>query len=289
MYALLDYGFGRKLEQFGPYILDRPAPAVEDSRPQRPELWSRAHSRFIRKEDLRGFWQDRQKIPDAWAIQINGLSFNLKRTPVGHLGIFPEQAQNWGWLRNVTRPGQRVLNLFAYTGGSSIAAASRDPSVVVAHVDSAKNTVQWARNNAERTTRDFQVPLSIRWLPEDAQKFVAREIKRGNQYDAIILDPPSYGHGSKGETWQIGIDLPILTQKCLELTQQRPDYLLLTAHSPDFTKNQLAEMVQDLLASDSKDDYRIELGSMRLYAPEIRPFDCGDYVRFSRKDLLNED
>lgn len=288
MYALLDYGFGRKLEQFGPYILDRPAPAVEQSRPQRPELWSRAHSRFIRGENLRGVWEDKTTIPRVWTVQINGISFCLKRTPVGHLGIFPEQSDNWRWIRKVTRPEMRILNLFAYTGGSSIAAASRDSSVVVAHVDSAANTVQWARSNAEQTVRDSQTPLAIRWIQEDASKFVSRELKRGHHYDGIILDPPSYGHGSKGEIWEIGKELPVLLKKCLELSDGSPSYILLTAHSPDFTRIELSALAKEALGSESLSSYKIETGAMRLRAPEIKPFDCGEYIRIAKKNLLNE-
>ncbi len=333
-YQLLDYGYGRKLERFGKFILDRPAPVAAGYRPQKPELWSKADCRFIEStkesEDeqkssrsssrrngstpsRQSGWQDNFRFPATWTISVENLVFELKRTPVGHLGVFIEQADNWNWIAQQCAAPRltpfRVLNLFAYTGGSSMAAACANPGVVVTHVDSAANTVQWARTNALLTQSRLEqvntlesnqknnkadnnnpdnnnpdnnkADLSIRWITEDARKFTAREIKRGNKYEAIILDPPSYGHGTKGESWKISEDLPPLLDSCLELTDGAPEFILLTAHSPDFTIADLAEMIRARLGRNIN-RYKIQQGYMQPYSPNIIPLNCGDYVRVTK-------
>ena len=278
-YQLLDFGNGRKLERFGEFILDRPAPAVQAYKKNRPKLWSQAHSKFFREKDLKGKWVDRVPFPNSWNVCINGLTFCLKRTPVGHLGVFVEQADNWNWLTSVTKPGMKVLNLFAYTGGSSIAPALADSSVVVSHVDSAANTVQWAKFNAQLTEQTTGKKLSIRWLTEDAERFVLRELKRGNAYNAFILDPPSYGHGAKGEIWKIADDLPRLLDECIELTNGAPEYALLTAHTPEFPAEELARLLEKRLPSG----YRFESGAMRPYSVDLPPMPCGEFVRVVKR------
>lgn len=278
-YQLLDFGNGRKLERFGEFILDRPAPAVQAYKKNRPKLWSQAHSKFFREKDLKGKWVDRVPFPNSWNVCINGLTLSLKRTPVGHLGVFVEQADNWNWLTSVTQPGMKVLNLFAYTGGSSLAAALADPSVVVSHVDSAANTVQWAKVNGQLTEQATGKKLSIRWLTEDAERFVLRELKRGNAYNAFILDPPSYGHGAKGEIWKIADALPRLLDECMELTNGAPEYALLTAHTPEFPAEELARLLEQRLP----DGYRFESGAMRPYSVDLPPMPCGEFVRVVKR------
>ena len=181
-------------------------------RSARPELWREPHASYDRNAAHRGSWQPAGFLPAAWAIRHDGWSLELRPTPFGHLGVFPEQAANWDWLaeriRQAGRP-LRLLNLFAYTGGSTLAAAAAGAEVV--HVDAARNVVTWARHNAQLSGLDA---APIRWIAEDVQKFVAREIRRKNEYDGVILDPPSYGHGPRGQAWNLPRDLGPLLEAC---------------------------------------------------------------------------
>ena len=200
-YELLDLGSGRKLERFGDFVLDRPSPAAEGYRPSDPRLWVTAAARYQRTTGERGRWTKRDELPDAWTITYHDTKLTIKLTPFGHVGLFAEQQENWRWIDEQCRQFKqppRVLNLFAYTGGSTLAAAHAGAEVV--HIDAAKNVVHWARQNAELSGL---VNAPIRWIAEDASKFVEREVRRGNRYQGIILDPPSYGHGPKGERWKI--------------------------------------------------------------------------------------
>ena len=167
----------------------------------------------------------------------------MKRTDFGHVGLFAEQAENWDWLRAGSLPDRlRVLNLFAYTGGSSLAAAAAGAEVT--HVDAAQNIVAWARRNAELSGA---ADAPIRWIAEDAPKFVTRELRRGNRYDAVVLDPPSYGHGTHGEVWRLSKHLPHLLRLCGELTESPRQFMLLTCHTPGYGPARLAEMATDAL------------------------------------------
>ena len=215
-YQLLDFGDSRRLERFGPVMLDRPCPAAASIRPAAPRLWSLAHARFERLEADQGRWIVRGDPPQRWTIAHNRINLELKRTDFGHVGQFPEQAENWDWIaEQVGRSHSdaagpmNVLNLFAYTGGSTLAAAAAGAKVT--HVDAARNIVAWARRNAELSALGS---APIRWIAEDAVKFVEREVRRSNHYDAMILDPPSYGHGPHGEVWRLAEDLPGLLSLC---------------------------------------------------------------------------
>ena len=246
-YQLLDFGHGRRLERFGPLRLDRPCPAVEELSKTDPSLWERVDARFVRIEKDQGQWESEGELPPRWTISHGQVSFELKRTEFGHLGLFPEQAANWDWI--VRQLGEcsepiRVLNLFAYTGGSTLAAAGAGAEVV--HVDAARNVVAWARRNAELSGMR-EAP--IRWIAEDALKFVRRELARGNKYDAVILDPPSYGHGPRGEVWRLAKDLPRLLEMCAELTAGRRRFALVTCHTPKFGPAQLAQSVSEAFGS----------------------------------------
>jgi 23S rRNA (cytosine1962-C5)-methyltransferase len=189
-----------------------------------------------------GRWQ-LQGLPPSWTISHSVGSFELKPTSFGHIGLFVEQAANWDWISARVRRAKRplkVLNLFAHTGGATFAAASAGAEVV--HVDSARNILKWARRNA---LISGLADAPIRWICEDATKFVGRELKRGNHYDAVILDPPTYGHGPKGEAWKLGDDLPSLLSGCGQLTRERRAFVLLSCHSPAFGLADLQAIVMD--------------------------------------------
>jgi 23S rRNA (cytosine1962-C5)-methyltransferase len=247
-YELLDFGGGRKLERFGAYLLDRPAAGLEQEAVDHPEIWRRATARFEMDDAVRagssggqrGHWRPEGALPERWVITCEQLRLELKPTDFGHVGFFPEQGENWRWIagqiRGSNSHGQspsspwKILNLFAHTGGSTLAAAASGAEVV--HVDSARGTVAWARRNAELSGL-AQAP--IRWIVEDAVRFVRRELARGNGYDGMILDPPGYGHGTAGEVWKLERDLPELLAACAKLTAGRLRFVLLTCHSPAAT------------------------------------------------------
>jgi 23S rRNA (cytosine1962-C5)-methyltransferase len=245
-YELIDFGDGRKLERFGEWVLDRPAAAAIGVRPAKPQAWRAATAKFQGDRAAAGEWTP---ATSRWAQRELALSVALEGfaefqlllepLPSGQIGVFPEQWGNWEWLAQAVRratagratpgqsPGLKALNLFAYTGGSTLAAVSAGADVV--HVDAAKSVVNRARQNAATSGLGDE---PARWIVEDALKFCRREVKRGNYYDGVILDPPTYGHGPKGEEWNIKRDLLPLLQLCGELTQRRPKFVLLTCHSP---------------------------------------------------------
>jgi 23S rRNA (cytosine1962-C5)-methyltransferase len=283
VYQLIDLGRGRRLERFGDYVLDRPCPAVEKSAKSDPPAWDKADAFFEDDGEMEGRWICRRELPDRWTVAHGALRFELKRTPFGQIGLFPEQAENWDWidariqgsevrvqgsgfrvqdsevgvqgiiksplptnLRSVPGEGQgeggklKILNLFAYTGGSTLAAAATGAEVF--HVDAANNIVAWARRNADLSGLDN---ARIHWVTEDAVKFVKRELKRNNRYDALILDPPSYGHGRRGEVWRLTKHLPYLLEMCGKLTAGQCRFVLLTCHTPGYDSARLADMLKE--------------------------------------------
>ncbi len=276
MYQLLDFGAGRRLESFGPWWLDRPCPAVQAAPKAKPDLWARAHAVFHRLDQQAGRWEDRVELPQRWTISCGPIVLELKRTAVGHLGVFPEQAANWDWIAGQVAGRAapvRVLNLFGYTGASTLAAAAAGAEVV--HVDAARNVVAWARRNAELSGLG-EAP--IRWIVEDVRKFVRRELRRESTYDAVILDPPSYGHGAQGEVWRLSKHLPGLLEQCARLTAGRRAFILLSCHTPDFGPRRLARLVDRTMGLGEPD--RLEAGRMVLRTPEGRELPSGVVVRW---------
>ena len=244
-YELLDFGDGRKLERFGQAVVERPCPTAETRQRGNAPLWPSADGRFVRRTRTEGEWSWRKQPPRPWQLDCGNFQLLLKPTEFGHLGVFPEQAANWTWISDsVRRAGKamRVLNLFAHTGGATLAAAYGGAEVT--HIDGAKNVVEWARRNAE-ASQLAEAP--IRWITEDAAKFVRRELRRENYYDAVILDPPSYGHGPKGEAWKLASDLAPLLADCAELVRRRPAFFLLTCHTAGFGPAELEAMLADTL------------------------------------------
>jgi 23S rRNA (cytosine1962-C5)-methyltransferase len=229
-YAMLDFGDGRKLERFGAYVLDRPAPAVADVPRAEPGAWTGAHARFDR---VAGAWTPPDLLPEAWLVDVAGVALELRPTPAGQVGLFPEHAPPAVEVAEaVAAMASRldgtpdVLNLFAYTGLATILLARAGARV--AHVDSSRPAVAWARRNAALAGIEN---APVRWLVEDAATFVSREVRRGRRYDAVLLDPPSYGHAPRGGAWRLDDGLMSLLAGCAALTGPQPGLLLLTAHT----------------------------------------------------------
>lgn len=279
-YELLDFGKGRKLERFGSLVLDRPAPAAEGLPPAEPAIWRAANARYERISAQSGIWRsvangDALKTGRAqpWTIQHGPFALELKLTEFGHLGVFPEQAANWDWnARQVARFASptKVLNLFAYTGASTLAAAAAGAEVV--HVDAAGNTVAWARRNAERSGL---ADRSIRWIVDDAMAFVRRELRRGRSYHAVVLDPPSYGHGAKGQSWQLAQQLPELLAMCAELTAADRRFFLLTCHTPGFGRDELRRLLSAAIGQAG-----VAASDMLLRSRQGRELHCGTQARW---------
>jgi 23S rRNA (cytosine1962-C5)-methyltransferase len=303
-YELLDFGGGRRLERFGPLLLDRPCPACEGLDRAAPELWAAADARFELlgeragrssvpplgqcggRPHLRGTWKLRGEAGSPWTINHRPLVFDLKRTNFGHVGLFPEQAENWDWLsaeialrsRQLGRP-LKILNLFAYTGGATLAAAAAGAEVT--HVDAARNIVAWARRNAELSGL---AEAPIRWMAEDAMKFARRELRRGNRYDGVVLDPPSYGHGPRGEPWQLDRHLPELLACCAELLAPAPRFVLLTCHTPSYPAERLCEMLAGALDAPASTDVIAEAAELALRTAAGRVLPCGSAARWASEE-----
>ncbi|HLB05637.1 MAG TPA: class I SAM-dependent methyltransferase [Thermodesulfobacteriota bacterium] len=275
-YQLLDSGRESKLERVGPYLLVRPSPQAVWS-PSLPEKeWQAADAVYIRSSTGGGNWDFHRRLPEKWEIEYRGLKFFIKPTGFGHLGLFPEHGESWDWVEERIRECKgpiSVLNMFAYTGGATMAAARAEATVC--HLDASKGVVDWAREDAALSGLDDR---PIRWIVDDVAKFVQKEIRRGKTYDAIILDPPSFGRGAKGEIWKIEDDLIRLLAECKQVLSDKPLFVLLSCHSPGFTplvlQNLLAEMMNDKSGA-------LSCGEMVI--PEIsgRLLPSGAYARWS--------
>lgn len=281
MYQLLDCGDGRKLEELAGVVLDRPAPPADGLPRHDSPAWRRWDARYIRGENLRGTWTVRQPPPTEWQYSSPWFQLELRLTEFGHVGVFPEQQDNWSWIADQVRRQAgpeplRVLNLFAYTGASTLAAAAAGAQVT--HVDAARGTVAWARHNAELSGL-AEAPL--RWIVEDARLFVRREIKRGRRYDAVILDPPSYGHGPARQVWQFDQHAAELLAACGELTGGRPQFMLLTCHSPGIDPAAAARLLASALPPGAQAG--VAARSLELAASCGARLDCGVCARWSRQ------
>jgi len=228
-YELLDTGGGEKLERWGTVVLRRPDPQIIWPLLKETHEWRSADARYHRSSSGGGQWEFRTKLPDSWTIGYEGLTFQIRPTGFKHTGLFPEQAVNWSWMMDKIRAAQRkikVLNLFAYTGGATAAAASAGAEVV--HVDAAKGMVQWAKENAALSGL---TGAPIRYITDDVFKFVQREQRRGSKYDAIIMDPPSYGRGPNGETWKLETSLYPFLDSCLSILSDKPLFVLVNSYT----------------------------------------------------------
>lgn len=237
-YELLDCSGGERLERWGNVVLIRPDPQVIWNTPKEHPLWHRADARYVRSKEGGGHWECRRQLPEAWNINYKDLQFKISPTGFKHTGLFPEQAVNWDMMREkITGAGRsiKVLNLFAYTGGATLAAASAGASVC--HVDAAKGMVHWARENAELSSL---AERPIRWIVDDCAKFVEREIRRGNTYDAIIMDPPSYGRGPGGEVWKLEDQIYDLVKLCTGVLSDDPLFFLLNSYTTGLSASAMA-------------------------------------------------
>ena len=233
-YKLVDSGNGRKLERFGPYLLSRPCSQAV-WKPQLSENeWELADASFSREQENKWTWK--RPLPSNWEIEAAGIRFKISPTDFGHLGIFPEQLPFWEWIQETIKARAtdhfkpRVLNLFAYSGGSTLAVAKGGGAVC--HLDASKGMVTWARENAALNRLEH---APIRWIVEDVKKFLLRERKRGSRYEGIILDPPTFGRGAKGEIFKIEEEIVDLLQDCRDLLSDRPLFTLFSCHTPGFS------------------------------------------------------
>jgi 23S rRNA (cytosine1962-C5)-methyltransferase len=273
MYALLDSGDEKKWEQFGPFRVVRQAAQAYWPSLLEESQWNPVHARHIRSRMGGGHWEYRAELPERWSVQVGSLRFLIKLTDFGHAGVFPEQSESWQWIGAQCRSGIHVLNLFGYTGGSSLAAARAGADVT--HVDASRGVVAWARENAELNGLSA---APMRWIVDDVQKFVARELRRGTIYRGMVLDPPSYGRGGKGETWSIERDLVPLLAALAKLLHPE-GFLLLSCHTPGFS----ALVLANLLAR-SFPDRQLDLQSGEMVIPIAGTplsLPSGSYARFA--------
>lgn len=272
-YELIDSGDGRKFERFGRYTLVRPCSQAL-WQPEKPNAWTRATATFDRDDG--NHWHGRGALPKEWTIETAGVKFRLSGTDFGHLGIFPEQRAQWWWIRETcaaalqargTRP--RVLNLFAYSGGSTLAAALGGAEAC--HLDASKGMVQWARDNA---ALNGLADHPIRWITDDVHKFLAREIRRGRQYDAVIFDPPTFGRGANGETYKIERDLKETIRLVRGVLSETPLFVLFSSHTPGLS----CIVAENVIGQSFAGAKRVESGEMLLEGAG-RPCPSGIYCR----------
>lgn len=263
-YELIDSGEFEKLERFGPWITIRPEPQAVWGRNLPLKEWEkRAHVRFEPRSSSSGTWKKKSDMPDRWHVSYrmpdqSEIRFRLALTSFKHVGIFPEQAVNWDYIFNKTKSLQvvqpKVLNLFAYTGGASLAA--RAAGADVTHLDSIKQVVTWARENMELSGLD-----NIRWVVEDALTFVKREVKRGKKYHGIILDPPAYGHGANGEKWKLEDQIREMTQLVTSLLEPGKNFILMNTYSLGFSSLILENLFNETQLRGTVETGEIYLGS----------------------------
>lgn len=240
-YECIDTANGEKLERWGDVVLCRPDPQVIWDTKASPELWKTADAHYHRSSSGGGKWEYRRQIPEQWVVRYKNLAFNIKPMGFKHTGLFPEQAVNWDYMMDKisTRRGAKVLNLFAYTGGATVACAKAGASVT--HVDASKGMVQWAKENAKLSGLQ---DAPIRYLVDDCMKFVEREIRRGNKYDAILMDPPSYGRGPGGEVWKIEDSICQFVRRCTLLLSDNPLFFIINSYTTGLAPTVLINLMK---------------------------------------------
>ncbi len=244
-YELLDCSAGEKLERWGDIVLIRPDPQILWRTPRVHPGWTSAHARYHRSQSGGGHWETYRSVPSVWQIRYRNLTFNLKPMGFKHTGLFPEQAVNWDYMAALlaNRPGAKVLNLFGYTGAATLACAAAGASVT--HVDASKGMVAWAKDNA---VASGLADRPIRWLVDDCVKFVKRELRRGNRYDGIVMDPPSYGRGPNGEIWKLEEQIFELLELCQQLLSDQPLFFLLNSYTAGLSPSVMQYLVSTVVA-----------------------------------------
>ena len=278
-YQVLDCSNGEKLELWNNIVLLRPDPEVIWDNGNLLEKYNNINSHYIRSNKGGGHWENLKKTPDKWQVHYKDLVFNLKQMGFKHTGLFPEQAVNWDFMRNKienTNRDIKVLNLFAYTGGATVACLKAGASVV--HVDSSRGMVDWAKENIRDNGLEDK---PVRYLVDDVVKFVKREIRRGNKYDGIVMDPPSYGRGSNGEVWDIEKDLYNLIELCTELLSDEPLFFIINSYSTGLSMEVIKNCLKlTVLKKYEGDITSYEIGlpikNTNLYLP------CGVTTRYER-------
>lgn len=249
-YEILDMANGEKLERWGNIILIRPDPQIIWKDKSKPALWKKANAHYHRSKSGGGEWEYIKNVPKAWQIKYKNLTFNLKPMGFKHTGLFPEQAVNWDFMMNKIKNANRpikVLNLFAYTGGATVACAAAGASVC--HVDSSKGMTAWAKENVASSGL---ADRPVRFIIDDVIKFVQREIRRGNKYDAIVMDPPSYGRGANGEVWNIEESLYTLVELCKEVLSDKPLFFLINSYTTGLSPTILANILKMTIKKKGK-------------------------------------
>lgn len=259
-YEILDMADGRKLERWGSYVLDRPDPQIIWKDKTHVKLWQKADAKYFRSNKGGGHWENITNVPEAWQIKYKDLTFNVKQMGFKHTGVFPEQAVNWDYMIDKIKNSNRkikVLNLFAYTGGATLACAYAGADVV--HVDSSKGMVSWAKENIASSNLTDRY---VRFIVDDCIKFVQREIRRGNKYDAIVMDPPSYGRGANGEVWDIEESLYKLVKLCCEVLSDNPLFFLINSYTTGMSSKVLENLLS--LTVDKTHKGKVSSGEVGL-------------------------
>ncbi len=275
-YELIDHGAGRKLERFGSVVTDRPEPSATWNKALAPADWHQAHTQFRESGTQKGSWtKDLEDWMVTYPLGKLPVRFKLSQSAFKHVGLFPEQAANWEFISERCTQmlergvAPRVLNLFAYTGGASLAATLSGADVT--HVDSSKSVVTWARENADLNKID-----TIRWIVEDARRFVEKEIRRGNRYNGIIMDPPIHGLGPKGRHWKLNRDLPPLLEQVMQLLETEHRFFVLNTYSPQLPLSDLKKMLSNTPGFPK----RFESTTLGLKSSAGRALPLGNLIRF---------
>ena len=279
-YELIDTGNGERLERWDKYIFIRPDPQILWPRIKKSYLWNKPHARYFRSSEGGGRWDIYRKFPERWTVSYKELSFYIKPTDFKHMGLFPEQLPNWLWImekvRNASRT-PRILNLFAYTGGATVAAAFAGAEVC--HVDSAKGMVRWAKDNLNVSGLGDR---PVRFIVEDVMKFVMREARRNRQYDGIIMDPPSYGRGKSGETWKIEKFLLELIKDCMKVLSEEPLFFLINSYTAGYSPIVLENLLS--LTMEKVFEGQVHSGELALPVSGSKyVLPCGVFGRWERE------
>lgn len=280
-YELIDSGDGEKLERYGKFMLRRPDPQILWQKSQPETVWKSADAAFNKTHGDKGVWHKYKSMPEHWPMHWQDVTANIRLSPFKHTGVFPEQAAHWLWMKNKISANKtenhqpNVLNLFSYTGMASVVCAKAGAKVT--HVDASKASVTWAKQNQLSSKLDER---SIRWILDDVLKFVRREVKRGNTYDGIIMDPPIYGHGPTGEVWDFKIHFPVLLDLCTQILSDKPLFMIINAYAISTSSITLGNVLEEKMRQYKGN---VETGELVLQESQSkRMLSTGIYARWGR-------